>query len=228
MQLGVGGRTRLDEARHAVAAAPVHPVQHQAVKVDVQVRSRAEALDERDGAAVAFVGLQAGALQQVPRHHALHHLQHRGDEFGLRGQQQAQRDRQRQDPLAHRHVRDDVIDQVRRGLRHPARATRRAEPAALAAEGQQFVVTALAASQPQEAVRQDAALEEGVELVLDESGQRRSCAGLGVGDEAGRVLLHQAVQRGLLGAVALVVDRGAIRRPLGLPADGLHARLPRW
>jgi hypothetical protein len=28
--------------------------------------------------------------------------------------------------------------------------------------------------------------------------------------------------------VALVVDRGAIRRPLGLPADGLHARLPKW
>jgi hypothetical protein len=43
-----------------------------------------------------------------------------------------------------------------------------------------------------------------------------------VGDEAGRVLLHQAVQRGLLGAVAFVVERGAIRRPLGLPANGLH------
>jgi hypothetical protein len=42
------------------------------------------------------------------------------------------------------------------------------------------------------------------------------------------VLLHQAVQRGLLRAVALVVNRGAIGRPLGLPADGLHARLPKW
>jgi hypothetical protein len=42
------------------------------------------------------------------------------------------------------------------------------------------------------------------------------------------VLLHQAVQRGLLGAVALIVDRGAIVRPLRLPADGLHARLPKW
>ena len=28
---------------------------------------------------------------------------------------------------------------------------------------------------------------------------------------------------GLLGTVALVVDWGAIRRPLGLPVDGLHA-----
>ena len=46
--------------------------------------------------------------------------------------------------------------------------------------------------------------------------------------KSGRVLLHQAVQRGLLGAVAFVVERGAIGRPLGLPADGLHARLPKW
>ena len=91
-------------------------------------------------------------------------------------------------------------------------------------------MTALAASQPQEAVRQDAALEEGVEFVLEEPGQFTAGAGLGVRDEAGRVLLHQSVQRGLclLGAVALVVERGAVRRPLGLPADGLHARLPRW
>jgi hypothetical protein len=28
--------------------------------------------------------------------------------------------------------------------------------------------------------------------------------------------------------VALVVDRGAIRRPPGLPAAGLHAGLPKW
>ena len=40
------------------------------------------------------------------------------------------------------------------------------------------------------------------------------------------MLLDQAVQRRLLRTVTLVVDQVAIRRPLGLPADGLHARLP--
>jgi hypothetical protein len=35
---------------------------------------------------------------------------------------------------------------------------------------QQLVVAALAAAQPEEPMRQDAALEEGVELVLDEPG----------------------------------------------------------
>jgi len=48
-------------------------------------------------------------------------------------------------------------------------------------------------------------------LSLDEPGQLGTGTGLGVRDEAGRVLLHQAVQRGLLGAVAFVVKRGAVR-----------------
>jgi hypothetical protein len=46
----------------------------------------------------------------------------------------------------------------------------------------------------------------------------------GLGEETLGMLLHQAVQRGLLGAVALVVDRGAIAmRPRGLVSVGLHA-----
>ena len=77
------------------------------------------------------------------------------------------------------------------------------------------LVRAEAAAQPQEAVRQDAALEESVELVLDEARQFAARAGLGVGDEAGRILLHPPVQGGLVRAVALVANRGAIGRPLG-------------
>jgi len=89
-------------------------------------------------------------------------------------------------------------------------------------------VAALAAAQPKGAVGQDAALREGIGLVLDEPGQLGTGAGLGLGDEDGHVLLHQTVHRGLLRSGALVVERGAIRRPLGLPADGLHAWLPKW
>ena len=77
-------------------------------------------------------------------------------------------------------------------------------------------------------MRQDAALQEGVELVLHQLRQAGTGSVFGLGEEGRSVLLHQAVQRGLLRAVALVVDRGAIRRPLGLPASGLHARLPKW
>jgi len=67
---------------------------------------------------------------------------------------------------------------------------------------QQLVATALAAAQPQEAVGQDAALEEGVELVLDEAGPLGARAGFGVGDEAaGMAEQAQTVQ-------AIASDRG--------------------
>ncbi len=85
----------------------------------------------------------------------------------------------------------------------------------------------LPAAQPQEAVREDAALQERVELVLHELRQVYPGGSLCLGDEGRGVLLHQAVQCGLLRAVTLVVDRRAIRRPLGMPANGLHARPPR-
>ena len=75
---------------------------------------------------------------------------------------------------------------------------------------------------------QDAAFEEGVELSLDE--MRQVCAGsvFGLSEKHRGVLLHEAVQRSLFSAVAFVVDRGSMLRPLGLPAAGLHARLPKW
>ena len=77
-------------------------------------------------------------------------------------------------------------------------------------------------------MREDAAFEERVELVFDELRQVGAGSVFRLGKEGRRVLLHQAVHRGLFRAVAIVVDRGAIRRPLGLPAIGLHARLAKW
>ena len=58
---------------------------------------------------------------------------------------------------------------------------------------------AVAAAQPQEAVRQDAAFQEGVELVTDELRQPGTGGLFGLGKETLGMLLHQAVQRGLLG-----------------------------
>jgi len=91
-------------------------------------------------------------------------------------------------------------------------------------------VPAVAAAQAHEAVGEDAALEKGIELVTHKLRQVGASRVLSLPEESGGVLLHQAVQRGLLRSVALVVDRGAVRHPdrrFMLPADGLHARPPR-
>ena len=113
--------------------------------------------------------------------------------------------------------------EMRGALRHASRPERGAESASLATERHEPVVDAIGAAQAQEAVRLDAALQESVELVFDELRQAGAKGLLGLGEEALGVLLHQAVQRGLLGAVAIVVDRGAITmRPAGLGGVGLH------
>ena len=98
-------------------------------------------------------------------------------------------------------------------------------PPALAAEGDEFVVAAVAATQAQEVVRLPGALQESVELVLHELRQAGAGGDVSLGKEGLGVLLHQPVQHGPLGAVAPVVDRGAIVRPVGPPTDGLRALL---
>jgi hypothetical protein len=59
--------------------------------------------------------------------------------------------------------------------------------------------------------------------------QALTTTGISVGPNVGRegpfVPLHQAVKSGLLGAVMLAMKRGAIRRPMGLPGNGVHALL---
>jgi hypothetical protein len=154
--------------------------------------------------------------------HALHHLQHRRDQLGLRGQQHAQRNRRRKDPLAHSHVDHGVVHQGRCRLRCPPGPARGAQAAPLAAERQQLVVATRPATQRQSEVRQDAALEEGGELLFDKPRRFGASIGLDVGDGAGHMLLDPSVQRGLLGAVAFVGERVAIGRTLGLPGDCLN------
>ena len=83
---------------------------------------------------------------------------------------------------------------------------------------------AVTAAKTQEAAREDAAFEKGVVLVFDELRQIGAGGGFGLGEEGRGVLLHQAVQGGLLGAVALVVDRGTIWRQ-GWSTGGLRAFL---
>ena len=60
---------------------------------------------------------------------------------------------------------------------------RRTKAAPFAAESDELVVPAVAATQPQEAVGQDAAFEEGVELVLHELRQIGAGCGFGLREE---------------------------------------------
>ena len=117
---------------------------------------------------------------------------------------------------------------MRGALRHAPHSARGAEPSALAAERHELVVAAIGAARAQEAVRQDAALQKRVELVFDELRQASASSRLSLSEEALGVLLHQAVQRGLLGSVALVVHRarssGRTALWLARPRGGVHGK----
>ena len=81
------------------------------------------------------------------------------------------------------------------------------------------------AAQAGETVRQYAALEEGVELVIDELRQAGAGRLLGLGEGGLGVPLLKAVQRGPLGGVVFRSGEGRHLAPAGLPTDGWHALL---
>ena len=76
-------------------------------------------------------------------------------------------------------------------------------------------------------MRRDAALKESVELgSLMNCGSSQPVLASVCAMKLTACCCARAVQGGVLGAVALVVER-CIRRPLGLPADSLHDGAPR-
>ena len=119
------------------------------MQVDVQVERRAKALDERDDAGL---GTDTSAKPRTTLHRrgqrSRHHSEHAGEQVRACREEQAQRPRERQHPLAHGHAGEHVLDQPGRGLHHAPRAARRAETPALAAERHQALVAAARALPP--------------------------------------------------------------------------------
>ncbi|MCA3210754.1 MAG: hypothetical protein ING50_01015 [Burkholderiales bacterium] len=163
----VAGRLHRDEHRHAIVAAWVHAIQDRAIPVDDEVGGRAKVLDRRDGAAVAFVGLQAGSVEQMPCEHAPHHL----CSTGVTRSGCAASSRRSGIGRDSTHCRTATCGMTRSTRCAAVCDMRRApqkgqQPPAFAAEGKELVVAAIAAAQPEEAVSQNAAIEIGVELAL--------------------------------------------------------------
>ncbi len=79
---------------------------------------------------------------------------------------------QRESPLEDGQFRKDAIDEMCGGVGHAPAAAGRTESTALAREGDEAIVAAGVALEPQEAVSQDSAPEVRAQLLLDEAGRR--------------------------------------------------------
>jgi microcompartment protein CcmK/EutM len=76
----------------------------------------------------------------------------------------------REHPLADRDFGQNAVDEVCRGIGHAVAAATGAKAPAFARKGDEAIEAAIVAVQAQEAMGEDAASQEGVELLLDEAG----------------------------------------------------------
>jgi hypothetical protein len=96
-----------------------------------------------------------------------------------------------------------AVDEVGGRIGHSPTPTRRTEPPALAREGDEPIVVAGVAVDAQESMGEDAALEIGADLALDEAGDGRS-SGSCEGEEGLELVADDGVEAGLLGVVSCV------------------------
>jgi hypothetical protein len=185
-----------------------------AMIVNMAVERGTEAVDE---AHRPEAGLRAGAaaLAQMGLDDVQQDMQYGADRLRLAlhliSIWPAQPFGHREDPLAHRQRRDDVIDQVRRGLCHAPGVARRTQAAPFAREGDQEVVPAVRTSGAGEAVGENAALEVTAELPFHVG---RHPLGIPVvvpcEREVGlQVLLDHLVEGGSRGMTAVIRGRSA-------------------
>lgn len=105
---------------------------------------------------------------------AVDHAEYPAHDLGLAREQEAQRVRNTQHPLAHRLLGKHFVHQQRRALSHAPGAAARAEPAPCTDERDQMLGMATVAAFAQEAKIETTAREVVLELLLDMRRQRRA------------------------------------------------------
>jgi hypothetical protein len=91
------------------------------MKMRVQVQCAAETLHESDCAGPPAADAKPARAQAVSGEDAAQdQIQGPGDQGRITGEQEASPAREREHPLAHRHLRQDTIEQVRGGPLDPA------------------------------------------------------------------------------------------------------------
>ena len=101
IEVGLGGWRRAVELE-PVMAASIDSVQHQQVKVDVQVQRAAKALDQGHGAGLRGCLGQSRLADQVRGDGPVDDTEHGRQDGRFGGKQEAQQERHAQDPLAQR------------------------------------------------------------------------------------------------------------------------------
>lgn len=172
-------------------------VYDQDVEVEVRVERAAEALREGDGCELGVPRGSRALPSELGADRAQEDPEHGARELVVMVQIRPQALGKREHPLAERKVWEHVIGQVGRHFRHTACVARGTRASALAREGENPLLAAVAAANPREAVRRNPAAQVGAEVPFDPRGH---CLGkrillLGPSEKGLQVVLHHRVQR---------------------------------
>jgi hypothetical protein len=110
-------------------------VEHERVHVDVELEAAPEALDHRHRAGLALDPVRPRGARVEGEQPADIHAQHRAAQDVIPRQSVAQAIGQRQHPLAHRHPREYLVDEIGGAFGHPSSPPTRTEAAPLTGEG---------------------------------------------------------------------------------------------
>ena len=129
--------------------------------------------------------------------------------------------RHRQDPLPNRNLREDVVNQMRRALRHSSPATRRANRPALARERDQTIEPAAVTAEPREAAREPAAPKEPAKLLINERRQPLTVPpGCCLGGERLIVIADDLIEHAVRGTARAYAGEDGPRAPSWRDACG--------
>ncbi len=183
------------------------------MEVGRQVQGRPEALDERDRAALSLADAEvhSRAAPLVREDGSQEAAQDLAREPRVPGAAEAKRIGQREHPLSDRDLGQHPVDEMGRGVGHATTATGRTEAAALAREGDEAVVAAGVAVDPEKSVGEHTTLEVRADLALDEAsdgGARpsRSC------EERQQLRSDDLVEECLLGPPHAIARQWSARR----------------
>jgi len=122
LDLGVLGRGQRMKAQPAFPIPRVDAIEHERMEMEVEIQGIAEALHERDGAAmrVAAASAQTRSSSQGGEDGAHEEAEHRARKRAVVGHAVAQREGQREHPLPHGDLGQHAVHEVSRGVGHAA------------------------------------------------------------------------------------------------------------
>ena len=191
---------------HRLAVLREHAVDHQGVDVNIEIQLSPEPLQDRHRPATAIRHPGVSRPPAEEPDDRPHGAPHNGAaEIVIPGQPIAEAVRQAQDPLAHGHRREHLIDEMGSALGHTPPTATRAKPPPVAGERDEPIEPTPDTPEPREASTERATSQKVTKLLFHEAGEALPVAEVSrLREKRLKVFAHHVVQDARRGLPRLV------------------------